>query len=316
MRRAPATAAGIRIGMLAAVLAAGAAQAAGWDVQVRPSGLRVAEGAGEVRVGERTTTARLGLECQPGERGMLSWRLSVDAPGTLGFDFDAFEGPDAPASAARLGELTLEGGLLRPRFAVAMAGWYDEPDRFALAFSAPSAAAGDGALLADSIGPGTQALAWRVAPPAGAGKPLQARFALEGAQPAVREAMAGCGPAPAITDALRDAWRGRDPQAIDWFAQRPVAWRLKGLLGPRWDAVASRLASAGPIGTDGETVFVLAPSREAPRDGVAILLRGEATEVVLVADGAVERLVSGRSAIPLPDAVRAFVAARSAPADG
>lgn len=312
MRRARAIAAGIST----AVLAAGAAQAADWDVQVRPSGLRVAERAGEARVGERTTTARLGLECQPGERGMLSWRLSVDAPGSLGFDFDAFEGPDAPAASARLGELTLEGGLLRPRFAVAMSGWHDEPDRFALVFSAPSAAAGDGALLADSIGPGTQALTWRVAPPSGAGEPLQARFSVDAATPALREAMAGCGPAPAITDALRAAWRGRNPQAIDWFAQRPVAWRLKGLLGPRWDAIAARLADAEPIGTEGETVFVLAPSREAPRDGAAILLRGDATEVVLVDDGRVERIVSGRSAIPLPEAVREFVAARSALAGG
>jgi len=67
---------------------------------------------------------------------------------------------------------------------------------------------------------------------------------------------------------------------------------------------------------DGETVFVLAPSRETPRDGVAILMRGDATEVVLVDDGVVERQVAGRTAIPLPEAVRAFVAARSAPAGG
>jgi hypothetical protein len=298
------------------LLAATSALAADWRIEVRPSGLRVAEGIGEARVGDRSADARLALECQPGERGLLSWHLSVDRPGALGFDFDAFDGPDAPAASARLGEVTLEGGLLRPRFAVAMAGWYDGPDRFALAFSAPSNAAGDGALLADSIGPGTKALTWRVAPPSGAGEPLRARFALDGAHAALREAMAGCGPAPAITDALRAAWRGRTPQAIDWFAQRAVAWRLKGLLGARWDAVLPRLAGAEPIGTDGETVFVLAPSREAPRDGVAILMRGESTEVVLVDDGRVERLVSGRGAIPLPDAVRAFVAARSQAAGG
>jgi hypothetical protein len=300
------------LAIAAALLAATSARATVWDIELRPSGLRVAEGGGEAQVGERSTGARLALECQPGERGTLSWRLGVDRPGDLGFDFDAFGGPDAPASSARLGELTLEGGLLRPRFAVAMAGWYDEPGRFALAFSAPSGAAGDGALLADSIGPGTQALVWRVAPPAGNGEPLIARFALDGAQPALRAAMAGCGPAPAITDALRDAWRGRNPHAIDWFTQRPVAWRLQGLLGPRWEAIEARLAGAEPIGTDDETVFVLAPSREAPRDGVAIMLRGEATEVVLVDDGSVERLVSGRSAIPLPEAVRGFVAERSA----
>jgi hypothetical protein len=302
---------------LAAALLLIAAPAAAWQARVDATGLRIATATGEAQVDGRQAPATLELRCLPGERGTLEWRLVVEGAAALGFDFGRFEGPDAPAARERLGTLALEGGLLRPRIPpVAMAGWYDGDDRFVLAFSAPANAAAEGALLADSIGPQSTALSWTVAQSPGEAPRLEARFALDGAAATVRGTMAGCGPAPPIGEALRDAWRGRNPHAIDWFAQRAVAWRLEGLLGPRHADVLARLSAAEPIGTDGETVFVLAPSRETPRDGVAILMRGDATEVVLVDDGVVERQVAGRTAIPLPEAVRAFVAARSAPAGG
>jgi hypothetical protein len=302
---------------LAVALLLAATPAAAWQAQVESSGLRVAGTDGEARVEGRSAPARLEVRCAPGERGMLEWRLAVDRASTLGFDFQRFEGPDAPAARARLASLALEGGLLRPRIPpLALAGWSDGDDRFVLAFAAPANAAAEGALLADSIGPQSATLSWRVAQSSAEERVLEARFALADAAPAVRKAMAGCGPAPPIGAALRDAWRGRNPHAIDWFAQRAVAWRLEGLLGTRHEAVLARLAAAEPIGTDGETVFLLAPAREAPRDGVAIMLRGEDTEVVLVDDGVVERLVAGRGAIPLPDAVRGFVSERSASGGG
>lgn len=302
---------------LAAALLLAAAPPAAWQGRVDADGLRVAAVVGEARVEGRGAPAVLELRCLPGERGTLEWRLVVEGAAALGFDFARFEGPDAPAARERLGTLALEGGLLRPRIPpVALAGWYDGDDRFILAFNAPANAAAEGALLADSIGPQSTALSWTVAQSPDSALHVEARFALDGAAAPVRTAMAGCGPAPPIGEALRDAWRGRNPHAVDWFTQRAVAWRLEGLLGSRHADVLARLAAAEPIGTDGETVFVLAPSREAPRDGVAILMRGDATEVVLVDDGVVERLVAGRTAIPLPDAVRAFVAERSAAAGG
>lgn len=295
-----------------ALLLLAATPAAAWQARVEDSGLRVATAPGQAMLDGRGAAASLELRCMPGERGMLEWRLAIDGATALGFDFDRFEGPDAPAAAERLATLALEGGLLRPRIPpVALAGWYDGNDRFVLAFAAPANAGAEGALLADSIGPQSSTLSWTVAQAQDSAVRFEARFPLAGAAPAVREAMAGCGPAPPIGDGLRDAWRGRNPQAIDWFAQRAVAWRLKGLLGARHAAVLERLANAEPIGTDGETVFVLAPSRDAPRDGVAIMLRGEDSEVVLIDAGVVERLAAGRGAIPLPEAVREFVAARS-----
>lgn len=303
--------------LAASALLLAAAPAAAWQARVEASGLRVAATTGEARFAGSGASAGLELRCMPGDAGALEWRLVVEGASTLGFPFDRFEGPDAPAAKERLATLALEGGLLRPRIPpVSLAGWHDGADRFVLAFAAPANAAAEGALLADSIGPQSTALSWTVAPSPQDGALLEARFALQDAAPAVRSTMAGCGPAPPIGDAQRDAWRGRNPHAIDWFAQRAVAWRLHGLLGARHDAVLARLAGAEPLGTDGETVFLLAPSREAPRDGVAIMLRGETTEVVLVDDGVVERLVAGRTAIPLPDAVRAFVAERSAAAGG
>jgi len=219
---------------LAAALLLIAAPAAAWQARVDATGLRIATATGEAQVDGRQAPATLELRCLPGERGTLEWRLVVEGAAALGFDFGRFEGPDAPAARERLGTLALEGGLLRPRIPpVAMAGWYDGDDRFVLAFSAPANAAAEGALLADSIGPQSTALSWTVAQSPGEAPRLEARFALDGAAATVRGTMAGCGPAPPIGEALRDAWRGRNPHAIDWFAQRAVAWRLEGLLGPR-----------------------------------------------------------------------------------
>lgn len=305
-----------RTALAACALLLAAAPAAAWQSRVEPSGLRVAAAEGEARVGGEVAAARVELRCQPGERGMLEWRLSVAPAAALGFDFGRFEGPDASAAAQRLATLSLEGGLLQARASTALAGWYDEADRFVFAFAAPNGAAADGALLADSIGPQSQALRWVVRESPEGATTLEARFDLADALDPVRDAMAGCGPAPPIGETQRDAWRGRNPHAIDWFAQRAVAWRLKALLGTRHAAILARLGGAGPLATDGETVFLLAPAPDAPRDGVAIMLRGDATEVVLVDGGVVERLVAGRTAIPLPDAVRAFVAERSAAAGG
>ncbi len=292
-------------------LALAAAPAAAWEAKVDERGLREASSDGVARFNERETPARLRLRCQPGGAGRLAWSLEVTGTGPLGFDFDPFEGPDAPAPAARLVQLAVAGGLLQPRVTPVVAGYYDGGERFVLEFSAPSTAASEAALLGDSIGPQSTTLSWRVADFNAREQVLEARFDLAGAAAATASTMLGCGPAPAITAAQRDAWRGRNPLGLDWFAQRPVRWQLHALLGPRHDAVVARLGTPGPVGTDGETVFVLAPDADAPGSGVAILLRDADAELVLVDDGRVERIASRPGAIPLPAAVREFVAERS-----
>jgi hypothetical protein len=304
VNRLPAFAAG-------AALALVATPAAAWQTQVGESGLREAYADGVAAFTDRETAARLRLRCQPGGAGRLSWVLEIDGTRGFGFDFEPFNGPDAPAVAARLGQVAVAGGLIQPRVTPVMAGYHDGADRFVLEFSAPATTASDAALLADSIGPQSTTLAWRLADFTARDRVLEARFDLAGAAAATASTMLGCGPAPTITAAQRDAWRGRNPLGLEWFAQRPVRWHLHALLGARHDAVLARLGMPEPVGVDDDTVFVLAPDATSPRSGVAILLRGADAELVLVDDGRVERLASSPGAIPLPAAVREFVAARS-----
>lgn len=294
-----------------AALALVATPVAAWQAQVGESGLREASGDGVAAFNDRETPARLRLRCQPGGAGQLSWSLEIEGTRGLGFDFDPFEGPDAPAVAARLAQVAVAGGLIQPRVTPVVAGYYDGADRFVFEFSAPSTTASDAALLGDSIGPQSTTLHWRVADFNARDRVLEARFDLAGAGAATASTMLGCGPAPTVTAAQRDAWRGRNPLGLDWFAQRAVRWQLHALLGARHDTVMARLGRPEPVGVDGDTVFVLAPDATSPRSGVAILLRGADAEVVLVDEGRIERLASRPGAIPLPAAVREFVAGRS-----
>jgi hypothetical protein len=296
---------------LGAALALASTPAAAWQAQVGQSGLREAVADGVARVGDREVAATLRLRCQPGDGGMLMWSLEVANIRDLGFGFDAFTGPEAPAAAERLGEIAVAGGLIQPRVAPAMTGHYDGAERFVFEFAAASAAASDAALVGDSIGPQSTTLVWRVVDFAARDRTLEARFELAGAAATVGATMLGCGPPPTVTAAQLEAWRGRNPLGLDWFAQRPVRWHLHALLGARHDALLARLATPEPVGVDGETVFVLAPDASAPRNGVAILLRGAEAEVVLIDDGRVERIASRAGAIQPPAAVRDFVAARS-----
>jgi len=302
----------IRSGALALLLASGIANASGWQADVDANGLRTASSAGEASVGVAQTTATVTLQCRPGSEGTVSWLLAIDGSAGLGFGFSAFEGPNAAAAALPLAAIEVSGGMLRPRVSGALSGYYDGADRFVFAFSAPATAASEAALVADAIGAKSGALEWRVSDFGARDNILSARFALDGAAPLLHETMMGCGPPPAIGSAERDAWRGRNPLAIDLFAQRAVQWRLKGLLGSGYTAALERLARAEPVGVDGDTLFVLAPDALAPRSGIAIMFRGDETEIVIIDDGAIGRRTSRSGAISAPPPVRDFVAARVA----
>ena len=280
-----------------------------WALSIDSEGLRSVSAVGSARFGAQSSVTRLTLSCAPGVDGRVAWSLAVDATAVLGFDFAPFEGAQTPAHAERLSELSLDGGLLRPRLRTSTSGSFDGAGRFVLEFSSPALAASDAALLADSIGTQTTVLHWTVNDARDPALKLVAEIPLLGAAVAVRETMMGCGPAPPLDEAQRVAWQGRNPLDVGLFAQRAVQWRLKGLLGRDYDNVLQRLRSAQTVDRVGETMFVIAPDSGADDRGAVLMFVGVDTELVLIDDGQVTRYASRKGKIAIPDAVRSFVGA-------
>lgn len=301
---------------LACAAAAAAATAPDWTLEVSEHGLRRATGHGSARFGEAEVPATLQLMCKPGAEGALSWVLTIERSAELvGFDFGAFEGPDAPARSQPLSRLDLNGGILRTGFAVATRGGFVDGTSFAFQFAAPATAASQGGLLAEAVDETSDSITWSVRSPEREDAKLATEFSAEGAVKVLQDAMLGCGPPPPL-DAERIArWLGRNPHATGFFEQRAVRWRTHALLGREHDAALARFARAQPVAREGQVLFVLAPDKDEPRSGAVLMLEIGGSDVTLVTidAGQVQRRTSKSTPLPAPAAVREFISARANP---
>jgi hypothetical protein len=301
---------------LALLPAQAAPDAAAWSHEANENGLRAARVTGIARFGEIELPARLKLQCAPGDGGTVSWSLILEQASAYGeFGLDDFEGPDAIAGSTAVTKVRLIGGLLQPTVQVVVGGWYSaEVDgAFELAFNAPADAASEAALLAEAIGPQTQAFNWRTASFRDPARGIEAQFDARAAQAAVHATMMGCGPPPEFAQGAPASWQGRNPNGLEIWRQRAMEWRLKGLLGSGYDAFLARLATAQPVARAGEVYYVLAPDAQDPHSGVALLFdAGSEMEAIRVDAGLAIVAVRRARALPRPDAVREFVAERAA----
>jgi hypothetical protein len=304
--------------ILAAALAlglagtAGAQDDAGWTASVNENGLRRAQATGSARLGEAVVPATLELTCTTGKGGAVTWTLKLAQKDTLvGFDFDAFEGPDAPVGDRALARLAIEGGVLRTGFDTRVNGYLSDIGTFAFEFSAPANSASQAGLLAEAVDATTQAIRWTVRAPDDSGRAIEATIAAAGAAPALRETMMGCGPVVPLDAARVATWRGRNPAASGLFEDRAIEWRLKGVLGAGYDAVRERLRKAEPAAVDGDVLYVIAPGDDTSGVAVLFALASGDTEVIAIDAGAVTRTDLDDTVLPVPGAVREFVAARS-----
>jgi hypothetical protein len=282
-----------------------------WRGTVDENGLRRAEAIGRAKLGEAEVPARLELTCTTGQGGAVTWTLKLAPKAALaGFDFDAFEGPDAATGDRALARLELDGGVLRTGFDTRVDGFVPGADAFAFAFAAPANSASQAGLLAEAVDATTRAIRWTVRAPDDSGRAIVASIPAGGAAPVLRETMMGCGPVPPIDAARAASWRGRNPAASGLFEDRAIEWRLKGVLGAGYDAVRERLRKAEPAAVDGDVLYVLAPGDDA--SGVAVLfgLDSGDTEVIAIDAGIVTRRDADERALPVPGAVREFVAQR------
>ncbi len=204
--------------------------------------------------------ARLSLQCRPGVKGSLLWSLEVEHAAKLkDFVYDDFEGPDAAASAQRLSELSIEGGLMHPQVKAAQNGFYhgERSDSFVFEVSAPATAASDAALLADAVGPSTTGFAWSVTSARDVKQRIVAHFPAQAAAASIKETMAGCGPVPQISAETIAGWRGSGAAADGLLEERPVLWWTKALLGRDYAQFRAALAHAEPLAGGDDLLYLL-----------------------------------------------------------
>ena len=146
--------------------------------------------------GPRVVT--LNLRCSPDPNGTVSLELIV--PGALrpaGFDFNPFEGPDAPAARERLTRLRVEGKTTSAEVTTRVAGWYggETPGAFVFAASRSSQAPGDLGPFVDALaraGPRAK-VTWTQSAYGKAGGEITASFALDApGQRQIGALAAGC----------------------------------------------------------------------------------------------------------------------------
>lgn len=296
---------------LALACSARAQDGPGWSGSVNEHGLRRAQATGSARLGDAEVPATIELTCTTGKGGAVTWTLKLQKESLIGFDFDAFEGPDAPVGDRALARLAIEGGVLSTGFDTHVNGFLADIGTFAFEFSAPGNSASQAGLLAEAIDATTQAIRWTVRAPDDSGRAIEATIAAAGAAPVLREAMMGCGPVLPFDAARVAAWRGRNPAASGLFEERAIEWRLKGLLGSGYDAVRERLRTAEPAAVDGDVLYVLAPGDDT--SGIAVLfgLASGDTEVIAIDAGVVTRTDLDDKTLSVPGAAREFVAERT-----
>jgi hypothetical protein len=166
-----------------------------WHSQKTLNGM-AAEVAGEAQTPDGPAKVTLSFECTPGKGGTSVVDFVVlGATKLTGFDFDDFEGPDAPAKNKPLVTFTVQpvkGNEVIVTTVVS--GSYTVTDQ-GFAFEAYNMANEPGKVtqLSDAIAAGASSISVRVQGFKHSEKTLQATFSTNGAAEIVKQAMKACG---------------------------------------------------------------------------------------------------------------------------
>jgi hypothetical protein len=138
---------------------------------------------GEAHTPSAKRAAKLRLTCQPARGGAIELELEIpDAQHIADFDFEPFEGPDAPAASRTLSTIGVEGGGA-PRVArYSAAGWYsgDDPTAFVFGVSQRSHRTGAVATQIGQVDEHTTRITWTQHGHGDRGKQtLEASFAVD-----------------------------------------------------------------------------------------------------------------------------------------
>ena len=166
----------------------------GWQIKKQDNGV-VAEAAAEAKTPDGPARSTLSFQCTSGKGGASTIEFTVaGAVAMKGFDFDEFEGPDAPAQRHALVTLTAHRPAGDLVIRTSCTGFYTVSDEgFAFEVTTMANVHGKVSKLSDALIHGATSISIRIRGLKHAEKTIEATFPADGAPAILGQIMAGCG---------------------------------------------------------------------------------------------------------------------------
>ena len=165
-----------------------------WQIKNQDNGV-VAEAAAEAKTPDGPARSTLSFQCTSGKGGASTIEFTVaGAVAMKGFDFDEFEGPDAPAQRHALVTLTAHRRAGDLVIRTSCTGFYTVSDEgFAFEVTTMANVHGKVSQLSDALIHGATSISIRIRGLKHAEKTIEATFPADGAPAILGQIMAGCG---------------------------------------------------------------------------------------------------------------------------
>jgi hypothetical protein len=165
-----------------------------WQVK-KEGGVMSAEVGADASTPDGTARSTLAFQCAPGKGGTATVRFTVLAAVKIkSFDFDDFEGPDAPATGRQLVTFIVQRAAGDLVVKTSVSGYYTVSDEgFAFENSAMANARSKVTQLGDALMNGASAISVRVKGLKNAQKTIEATFPAAGAGAILGQVMQACG---------------------------------------------------------------------------------------------------------------------------
>jgi len=169
-----------------------------WHFNEGANGLRSANTYAQGRTPAGQMSMKLEVRCRPGPDGVASIVYSVrNAQAIRGFNFDDFEGADAPATKRKLATIRVVALRRDVSVTTSVTGSYLEDGSFAFLLSAPLVGRNEVKWLTDAIILGAVLIVVTVQDPRDNNRRVYAQFQASNASASVTNTMDGCTPATA-----------------------------------------------------------------------------------------------------------------------
>jgi len=183
----------ISIPLLALALIASACKPGEWRFDVTNYDLRTAQTAAQGSANGRAVHTMLSVICRPGPEGTVSINYTVyNTDNAGGFNFDSFEGPDAPASLKKLLDIDVETAAGIINIKTAVSGSYIENKAFTFSMIAMNTGRSGVRTIAEALANGAKAIRITVhdmnAPPI----TIRTDFPASNARAVIEKTIKGC----------------------------------------------------------------------------------------------------------------------------
>ena len=183
----------ILIAMIALSFIVSSCKNRGWQFSANEYDLRTAQITAEGSSNGRAIHTMLSVECSPGPGGTIGINYFVYNVKSAGsFNFDAFEGPDAPASSKKLVDIDVVTSHGTIKVKTAVSGSYAEYDVFRFGLYAMNTGNSDVKRIAEALMKGANNIIITVHDMKNPALQLKTNFSALNASPAIEKTIKGC----------------------------------------------------------------------------------------------------------------------------